>query len=82
MLKQIRERLKKIGYAVGKFQTNVLLVIIYYVIGLPYGLALRLFSDRLNIKSYRMSRGKSNWLPRKLSSVVKSNLAELARKEY
>lgn len=82
MLKKIVERLKKIGYAVGRFQTNILLAVIYYVIALPYGLALRLFQDRLNIKSCHRNRRKSNWLTRESVSLDKSRLAELARREY
>jgi len=41
-------------------QTVIILAFIYYVIALPYGIAMRIFSDRLQLKK---SKGeKTNWV--------------------
>jgi uncharacterized membrane protein len=47
---KISERWKKIGHAIGNFQARILLTIIYYVLILPFGLAVRLFSDSMRMK--------------------------------
>ena len=44
------EAWKKIAHKIGTFQARVLLTIIYAVIVLPFGLAVRLFGDPLRIK--------------------------------
>ncbi len=41
---------KKFGHAVGNFQARLLLTLIYYVLVLPFGLGVRLFSDSMNMK--------------------------------
>jgi hypothetical protein len=48
---------KKIAHTIGDFQARVLLTLIYAVIVLPFGLAVRLFSDPLNVK-----KPPANWL--------------------
>ncbi len=49
-LKKIWAAWKKIAQAIGNFQARVLLTVIYSVLILPFGLAVRLFSDPLRIK--------------------------------
>lgn len=49
-LKRIWEAWKQIAQKIGNFQARVLLTIIYSVLILPFGLAVRLFSDPLRIK--------------------------------
>jgi hypothetical protein len=41
---------KRIAHKIGNFQARVLLTIIYAIVVLPFGLAVRLFSDPLQIK--------------------------------
>jgi hypothetical protein len=41
---------KKIAHTIGNFQARVLLTVIYAVLLLPFGLAVRAFSDSLHIK--------------------------------
>lgn len=41
---------KRIAHKIGDFQARVLLTVIYAVVILPFGLAMSLFSDPLNIK--------------------------------
>ena len=38
---------KKIAHAIGNFQARILLTVIYAVLLLPFGLAVRAFSDSL-----------------------------------
>ena len=42
---------KKIAHAMGNFQARILLTVIYAVLILPFGLAVRAFSDSLHIKN-------------------------------
>jgi hypothetical protein len=41
---------KNIGHAIGNFQARVLLTVIYSILILPFGLAVRLFSDSMHMK--------------------------------
>jgi hypothetical protein len=41
---------KKVGHAIGNFQARVLLTVIYSILILPFGLAVRLFSDSMHMK--------------------------------
>jgi len=49
-LKRFWEAWKKIAHAIGNFQARVLLSVIYAILILPFGLAVRFFSDPLRIK--------------------------------
>jgi len=49
-LKRIWAAWKQIAQKIGNFQARVLLTVIYAVLILPFGLAVRLFSDPLRIK--------------------------------
>ncbi len=49
-LKRIWAAWKKIAHTIGNFQARVLLTVIYAVLLLPFGLAVRAFSDSLHIK--------------------------------
>jgi hypothetical protein len=48
---------KRIAHKIGDFQARVLLTLIYAVLVLPFGLAVRMFSDPLNLK-----KRPANWL--------------------
>ena len=47
---KISDRWKKIGHAIGNFQARVLLTLIYYVLVLPFGMMVRVFSDSMHTK--------------------------------
>lgn len=56
MLKRAWQAWKELAHKIGNFQARVLLTI-FYVILLPFGLATRLFADSLRIK-----RRPTQWL--------------------
>src|SRR5450755_1328809 len=47
---KISGRWKKIGHAIGNFQARVLLTLIYSILVLPFGLAVRFFADSMHMK--------------------------------
>jgi hypothetical protein len=49
-LKKLWANWKKIAHQVADFQARVLLTIIYFVLILPFGLAVRYFADSLHTK--------------------------------
>lgn len=57
MLKQTWQAWKRIAHRIGNLQARVLLTVFYAVLVLPFGLAVRLFSDPLRIK-----RCPTEWL--------------------
>lgn len=50
MLKKLWQAWKRIAGHIGDFQARVLLTIIYAVLVLPFGLAVRWFGDPLRMK--------------------------------
>jgi len=56
-LKHIWEGWKYIAQKIGNFQARLLLTIVYFILVLPFGLAVRWFSDPLRIK-----RPPAQWL--------------------
>lgn len=49
-LKRIWDTWKRVSRAIGNFQARVILTILYATVVMPFGIALRLFSDPLRIK--------------------------------
>jgi hypothetical protein len=49
-LKKLWEGYKRVARKIGDFQARVLLTLIYAILVLPIGLAVRLFADPLQIK--------------------------------
>jgi hypothetical protein len=49
-LKRLWAAWKRIARAIGNIQARILLTLIYAVLVLPFGLAVRFFSDSMNIK--------------------------------
>jgi hypothetical protein len=47
---KISGRWKKFLHALGNFQARILLTLIYYVLILPFGVVLRVFSDSMHMK--------------------------------
>ena len=52
MLKRLWEGWKKLAHKIGNFQARVLLTILYAILVLPFGLAVRLFADPLRIRKH------------------------------
>lgn len=50
-MRKLWQAWKRIAGRIGDFQARVLLTIIYAVLVLPFGLAVRLFADPLRIKN-------------------------------
>jgi hypothetical protein len=50
LLKRLWEGWKRVGRKIGDFQARVLLTALYAVVILPFGLAVRAFSDPLHIR--------------------------------
>jgi hypothetical protein len=59
VLKKLWQGWKRIARRIGDFQARVLLTIIYIVLVLPFGLAVRFFADPLRIK-----KPPTGWLAR------------------
>jgi hypothetical protein len=57
MLKRARHFGKRIAQALGTLQARLLLVIVYALLVLPFGICVRLLADPL-----RMKRRPSQWL--------------------
>ncbi|MCO5183452.1 MAG: hypothetical protein M9928_10340 [Anaerolineae bacterium] len=52
-LRSLWESWKKVGRVIGDFIARVILTLFYFTIFLPFGLVVRLFSDRLDSKEWR-----------------------------
>lgn len=63
-----------IAEAIGNFMNRVILSVFYFVIVMPFGLGVRLFSDPLRIKKVP----KSGWT----SFVTRSDGVDGARKQF
>ncbi len=50
MLKRAWEAWKRLGRKIGNFQARVILSVFYWLLLMPFGLAIRWFSDPLRIK--------------------------------
>ncbi|MEZ4768317.1 MAG: hypothetical protein R2844_07815 [Caldilineales bacterium] len=62
MLRKLWDRWMVLARKIGKFQSRILLTLFYFVIVLPFGLAVRLLADPLHIRRHQ-SRDTA-WLPR------------------
>ncbi|OGY27619.1 MAG: hypothetical protein A3F33_00800 [Candidatus Woykebacteria bacterium RIFCSPHIGHO2_12_FULL_43_10] len=62
-LKLIWKKWKSFGRVVADFQARVLLSFFYFILLLPVGLAVRIFSDHLKIKD-SSKVGWEKWDPR------------------
>lgn len=56
---------KKFGMAIGDFVARVILTAFYFTIFLPFGLGVRLFADRLDMKTWQKAQGgQPHWIGR------------------
>ena len=74
MVHRLWDRWKLIAHKIGVFQSRLLLNVFYFVIVLPFGIGVKLFSDPLHIKH----KPGSNW-GRKLDE---SSIADRAKKQF
>jgi len=72
MWKRLWEGWKRLAHKIGNFQARVLLTILYAVLVLPFGLAVRLLADPLRVK-----RRPEGWLEHPESPTT----LELARRQ-
>jgi len=63
-----------IAEAIGNFMNRLILSAFYFIVVLPFGVGVRLFSDRLQIKKKR----SSNWT----DFVMRSHDLDDARKQF
>ena len=68
MLRKFWKNWKSYARAIGRFESRILLFLFYFVILTPFGLAIRMFSDPLHIRTLQRS---SNWILRKNSTDEK-----------
>jgi hypothetical protein len=63
MLSQFWKRWKVIAHKIGNFQSRILLSIFYFLILVPFGVGVKLFSDPLHLKlqncTHWISKGTS-----------------------
>lgn len=64
MLRRLWQAWKRIAHRIGNFQARVLLTVIYAVLILPFGLAIRFFSDPLRIR-----HRPTKWLDRQATTT-------------
>jgi len=50
MFRRVWERWKVIAHKIGTFQSRLLLNVFYFSVLLPFGVGIKLFSDRLHLK--------------------------------
>lgn len=67
MLRKLWDRWMVLARKIGKFQSRILLTFFYFVIVLPFGLAVRLLADPLHIR--RRPSVDTAWLPRATRDV-------------
>jgi hypothetical protein len=64
-MKAVWERFKagwmRFAHVVGVFNTKLIFTLFYYLLLLPFGVAMRFFADPLKV---RMTPKNSNWLDR------------------
>lgn len=66
MLRSIWRRWLVLAHKIGTFQSRILLTLFYFVIFLPFGLAVRVLADPLHIKSQSAAAG---WVQRATRDV-------------
>jgi Ca2+/Na+ antiporter len=62
LIKKLWQRWGNFSYRMGSFQSRIILSLFYFVFVTPFALAVKIFSDPLNIKHQTT---KSHWLTKK-----------------
>jgi len=74
MLRRVWKQWKIIAHKVGNFQSRILLNIFYFIILMPFGLGVRLFSDHLCLKL----QSGTHWV----NKVTNETTMENARRQF
>jgi hypothetical protein len=74
MLRRFWERWKLIAHKIGNFQSRVLLNAFYFLILMPFGLGVTLFSDPLRLKL----QSRSHWSEK----ITDATPREHARRQF
>jgi hypothetical protein len=74
MLSRVWKQWKIFAHKVGNFQSRVLLNIFYFIILMPFGLGVKLFSDPLHLKL----QGRTHWISKGTSETTMEN----ARRQF
>lgn len=61
VLKQVWKRWLKIARVIGNFQGQVILTIFYFILVLPFGIGVALFSDPLKMKKPARGSNFGKW---------------------
>ena len=75
ILRKIWEAWKRVGQFIGDFIARLILSVFYFTLFAPFGLGVRLFGDRLNVKNKARS---SWWMEKKLPEPA----LEEARRQF
>jgi hypothetical protein len=68
VLRDLWNRWLVLAQKIGKFQSRVILTVVYFSVVLPFGLGVRLFADPLHFRR-RSTQAQSNWSDRKTYDV-------------
>ena len=68
MLRDLWNRWLVLAQKIGKFQSRLVLTVVYFVVVLPFGLGVRVFGDPLRIRR-GSARLQSDWSARHTSDV-------------
>jgi hypothetical protein len=75
ILSRLWERWKVIAWKIGDMQSRVMLLIFYFVILTPFGVAVKMLSDPLRLRRQDLSL----WLPKERKTT---DLWENARRQF
>jgi hypothetical protein len=75
MLRKLWERWKVVAQKIGDVQSRLLLCIFYFVVLAPFGIGVRILSDRLHLRQ----QSHSHWLPKESNSTT---LWQNARRQF
>ncbi len=68
MLRDLWNRWLVLAQKIGKFQSRIVLTVVYFVFVWPFGLGVRLFADPLHVRR-GSSQQQSDWSARQPSDV-------------
>ena len=74
ILRRIWEWWKAVGQAIGDFIGRIVLSIFYFTVFMPFGIAVRLFADKLDTKP----EAESVWKQRALYEIAMNDLRRLS----
>ncbi len=73
LLKRLWKKWKRFGHLMSDFVGRILLVVFYYSLLAPFGLAVRAFGDILDM---RPAHSESHWKPRHTTDRTMENVRQ------